>query len=609
MSKRRTSLGIETLERRRMLSAAVDLAINFAPKRVPGASGMISDVGLVYGDRGDGLSFGWQKDNSKNARDRDLIADQSLDTLAMLQVNGGRKKWEIALPDGNYDVTIAAGDARYVDSVNTIAVEGTNVVKTTPSVAHPFNIKTKTVAVTDGKLTVRPGADAENAKINWIRIVTSAEQGGGETPVTPANVSVSAADATAAEGTSNVGVLRLARDGDSTASLTVNLAWGGTAGASDLTSDRPGTATFAAGQTTIDLPVVATDDDVVEGDETATLTVAAGTGYAVGASATATVVITDTTPAPVPTPTTLKNVTWAATTSAPEPYAEAQSAVVNGKFYRMGGYYGNYTPVRRVDRFDAATKTWTRMADLPIGITHAGTAVVGDKIWLVGGYAERVGSPGQQDIGITSTYVYDTTNNTWSSGPALPARRGRGELAYFGGKLYYFSGERGGDRIDVADVWAYDPARPQDGWVTRAAIPEARSNFGSIVIGDEIYCFGGQLNHDDATTMVGTAYAYKPSTDTWRRLADLPTPMSHLNEASVEYHGKIYAFGGSYPVHVASSQVIEYDPATNAWRRLSDLPVARDALAVGVVGDQFLITGGRDRAQWVNDAYLGTIVT
>src|SRR3712207_3484169 len=133
MPSRRPSHSLESLEGRRML--AVDVAVNFAPKRVPGVEGMITDVGLAYGDRGDGLTFGWQKDNTKNHLGRNLLSDQSRDTLAMLQVNGGRKKWEMAVENGQYEITVASGDARYVDSVNHINVEGRNVVKTTPSKA------------------------------------------------------------------------------------------------------------------------------------------------------------------------------------------------------------------------------------------------------------------------------------------------------------------------------------------------------------------------------------------------------------------------------------------------------------------------------------------
>ncbi|MDM3844270.1 MAG: Calx-beta domain-containing protein, partial [Aphanizomenon gracile PMC638.10] len=55
----------------------------------------------------------------------------------------------------------------------------------------------------------------------------------------------------------------------------------------------PTTVTFAAGSSTALVNLNVTDDTIVEGTETAILTVTSGTGYTVGTSASATVNIAD----------------------------------------------------------------------------------------------------------------------------------------------------------------------------------------------------------------------------------------------------------------------------------------------------------------------------
>ncbi|REJ47775.1 MAG: subtilase [Microcystis flos-aquae DF17] len=114
----------------------------------------------------------------------------------------------------------------------------------------------------------------------------------GDGGVTLPVITVAATDADAGEPTNN-GQYTLTRTGDTTSALTVNIAMSGTAtnGTDYTTISTP--VNFAAGSATalVDLNVI--DDTLVEGTETAILTVLAGTGYTVGSAASATVNIAD----------------------------------------------------------------------------------------------------------------------------------------------------------------------------------------------------------------------------------------------------------------------------------------------------------------------------
>ncbi|MDB9454291.1 Calx-beta domain-containing protein, partial [Dolichospermum circinale CS-541/06] len=105
-------------------------------------------------------------------------------------------------------------------------------------------------------------------------------------------VTVAATDADAGEPTNN-GQYTLTRTGDTTSALTVNIAMSGTATNGTDYTTIPTTVTFAAGSSTAVVNLNVTDDTLIEGAETAILTVTSGTGYTVGTSASATVNIAD----------------------------------------------------------------------------------------------------------------------------------------------------------------------------------------------------------------------------------------------------------------------------------------------------------------------------
>src|SRR5213593_2299554 len=120
---------IEQLEPRALLhgDGGFYAAINFQPAGAPVPDGYLVDSGLAFGDRGNGLSYGWNADDTATARDRNskLSPDQRYDTLIHMQRNGSFR-WSLAVPNGIYNVHLVSGDAIAFDSNFCIKVE--NVV-------------------------------------------------------------------------------------------------------------------------------------------------------------------------------------------------------------------------------------------------------------------------------------------------------------------------------------------------------------------------------------------------------------------------------------------------------------------------------------------------
>src|SRR5262249_59024939 len=102
--------------------------INFTNKTGEAVPGYFQDVGLAYGVHGGGLIYGWNQDNTANARNRNApnSPDELHDSLNHLQKpNNPNASWEIAVPNGTYSVHLISGDPSNIDSVYKINAGGT----------------------------------------------------------------------------------------------------------------------------------------------------------------------------------------------------------------------------------------------------------------------------------------------------------------------------------------------------------------------------------------------------------------------------------------------------------------------------------------------------
>jgi len=151
------------------------LRINFQSNGAAIPAGYYPDYGAAFGDRGNGWSYGWDVDNTANARDRNNAGaqDQRYDTnnnFHLINVDQVDRIWEVALPNGTYSVSIVCGDVSYTDQVNTLDVEG-RVVED-PDGYDNYDQYGVNVEVTDGRLTIKPAPGSSNSKICFVDITS-----------------------------------------------------------------------------------------------------------------------------------------------------------------------------------------------------------------------------------------------------------------------------------------------------------------------------------------------------------------------------------------------------------------------------------------------------
>jgi PKD repeat protein/glucose/arabinose dehydrogenase len=146
--------------------------INFQPAAAPIPAGYEKDDGAVFGLRTSGYSYGWNVVNTANMVDRNssASADQRYDTFASTQVAGGGSVWEIAVPNGTYQIFLVAGDATRNNSIYRYNVESSLSLSGTPTTTKRWITGSNTVSVTDGRLSLSNGTGASNNKICFIDI-------------------------------------------------------------------------------------------------------------------------------------------------------------------------------------------------------------------------------------------------------------------------------------------------------------------------------------------------------------------------------------------------------------------------------------------------------
>jgi N-acetylneuraminic acid mutarotase len=120
--------------------------------------------------------------------------------------------------------------------------------------------------------------------------------------------------------------------------------------------------------------------------------------------------------------------TWD-TTRANIPVSMAGSGydIVGQDIYLAGTWNGGTGSTLHY-RYDILADSWTQMANVPVPIYRPASGTIGTNIYLLGGGNPNLPTPGPQvalrpstrapEASYSSTYIYDTTTDTWSTGPS-----------------------------------------------------------------------------------------------------------------------------------------------------------------------------------------------
>ncbi len=146
------------------------LRVNFGTAATTAVPGFLSDTGLPFAARGNGQSYGWNRNLTGSHRLRAVDSRPEYDSLAQLQQGGSNDSWSIALPNGTYSVIAVAGDPSFFDSTYHLLGEGQDLVQGPPGDLARWVDGRAVVEVTDGRLDITNGAQGVNNKLCFLEI-------------------------------------------------------------------------------------------------------------------------------------------------------------------------------------------------------------------------------------------------------------------------------------------------------------------------------------------------------------------------------------------------------------------------------------------------------
>jgi len=229
----------------------------------------------------------------------------------------------------------------------------------------------------------------------------------------------------------------------------------------------------------------------------------------------------------------------------------AAAACVDDFIYVIGGIdYSSGSHLALAERYDlhAEVPGWEAIAPLDEARSHAACAVDrAGRIYVIGGYVAG-GDPA------SSVQVYDPARpGSWMDlGHELQqARAHAGAIVDSHGRILVFGGMApGGPHLD--SVERFDPACPEQGWVSMTTIPgPPTTNTDLAVRGADgrAYLVGGW-----APGFTDRVERYDPDEDTWWAAPSLPDELAHPGLV-LGADGYIYVIGGEVAIHVYTSAV------------------------------------------------------
>ncbi len=258
--------------------------------------------------------------------------------------------------------------------------------------------------------------------------------------------------------------------------------------------------------------------------------------------------------------------TWTLRQPLPVRLAETNGAgVIKGKIYISGGctdHECNF-PTAALYMYDPATNTWTEKRRIPDDSTSNGpygekeaplgdgvTGVINDRLYVLSGCFMADAPYGYFESCDPLFYRYNPATDKWVELPPPSTAVGTGLRSGFvsgviDGKFYVMGGNPW-----TPDAWfaVYDPATNR--W-TKLTTGFALTRYGaaSAVLGARLYVIGGSRYNanTDSYDILAVTVRYDPTTGTWKRLADLPSPRSGIAASRIFLNGKarIEVVGGS----------------------------------------------------------------
>lgn len=292
---------------------------------------------------------------------------------------------------------------------------------------------------------------------------------------------------------------------------------------------------------------------------------------------------------------------WQRLTPMPLPVQEIYPVLHQQELVVAGGLSselsGEQPPVTaRVQRFLPASQQWQDGVALPEPRHHGYLVSVADTLYLFGGFviSEQGWWTNSRDV-----LRFDAASNSWQRVAQLPAALSETVATVIAGKIHLASGRtvnepangQWRDSFDTAEHWVFDPVTLS--FTKAAAVPTARNSAAGAMLNGRWHLVGGRTV---TTGNLAVHEVYDPKDNSWSTLAPLPQAQAGL--AAVVVNNSLLVFGGEHFVDGGGvfDQVWQYLPAEDRWQALTVLPIARHGHGAVVIDEQIYVIGGAAEA-------------
>jgi N-acetylneuraminic acid mutarotase len=191
----------------------------------------------------------------------------------------------------------------------------------------------------------------------------------------------------------------------------------------------------------------------------------------------------------------------------------AGTVVHDGKIYIACGITLGHTSGTNswFDEYDPATGTWTVLPDAPHKRDHFHAVVHDNRLYCMGGRNTSYHEPDNFGAFFRKTVTeidrYDFETGEWSTlETRLPVGSAAGGVGVLDGKIIYFGGENGEQRLAVKQAWVFDPA--SETWADLADMNIGRHGSQAVVYGGKIYIAGGSPKRGGGRTDTIEAFSF-----------------------------------------------------------------------------------------------------
>ena len=213
---------------------------------------------------------------------------------------------------------------------------------------------------------------------------------------------------------------------------------------------------------------------------------------------------------------------------------------------------------RHVCSYDTQTALWWYKSRTDNGISDSAATVTSEGLALLGGAIVDVDGEHSSSVG----WCEIRRQGAWSKLPSLPALLAGGCAVSTNDSVYFLGGHNGSGPSSSVFVHRFG----NKGFVSIGSLEQPRWHFAAVIVGNEIFCFGGAGFDSRASCEVFDVVEKKA-----RRISDAPIGNKPIHSAW-RRDGRICV--------VAETMLLSYSHKFDAWEIVSnDLPSCAKALS------------------------------